>query len=180
MKVFKQNLLKVIVIALLVLSQITLLAAPRTSDWKFTQDDFNALSQEQLDVLKSSYWMGKPHDLGLTLAAISIVETRAGAFKDTSKNRICGAHQVDVTIVKENLGSKSPLRKICKAIQDNHTLSAMVSLQILLYWKDNSRTLRTTIVRYNRGWHYHPHEEEFYRRFVMVLKVLEKNDLSKL
>jgi hypothetical protein len=124
--------------------------------------------------------MGKPHNLGNTLAAISIVETRAGAFTDSSANRICGAHQVDVNIVKENLGTNSTLKTICKALKENHTLSAMVSLQILLYWKDNSSTLKTTLLRYNRGWKYHPSDEEFYRRFVMTLRVLENNDLSKL
>ena len=150
------------------------------STWSFTQKDFQELNESQKDILKISYWMGKPHDLGNVLAAISIVETRAGAYNDTSANRICGVHQVDVSVVKENLGTNSTLKSICTALKENHTLSAMVSLQILLYWRDNSRTLKTTLLRYNRGWKYHPSDDEFYRRYVMTLRVLEKNDLSKL
>lgn len=150
------------------------------SSWSFTQKDFQELSESQKEVLKSSYWIGKPHNLGNELAAISIVETRAGAFPDSSVNRICGVHQVDVNIVKENLGSKSNLKTICKALKDNHTLSAIVSLQILLYWKDTSKTLKMALLRYNRGWKYHPSDAEFYRRFSTTLHVLQKNDLSKL
>lgn len=150
------------------------------SSWSFTQKDFQELSDSQKEVIKTSYWMGKPHNLGNELAAISIVETRAGAYRDYSANRICGAHQVDVSIAKENLGSKSTLKSICKALKENHTLSAIVSLQILLYWKDTTTSLKTALLRYNRGWNNRPSDAEFYRRFKMVHGVLQKNDLSKL
>lgn len=151
-----------------------------TSDWKFTQEDFNNLTLAQKAILKQSYWVGKPHSLGHTIAAISIVETRAGAYPDKSRNRICGAHQVDVMIAKENLGTLTSPRALCKALQDNSVLSAMVSLEILLYWKDNSKTVRGMITKYSRGWKETPHDDEYYRRFSMVLKVLNKNNIESL
>lgn len=151
-----------------------------TTDWKFTQQDFDELSIAQKSILKQSYWVGHPYGLGNTLAAISIVETRAGAFPDKTRNRICGVHQVDVFVAKENLGTDTSPRKLCKALQDNPVLSAIVSLEILLYWKDNSRTYENMINKYNRGWNETPYDAEYYRRIQMTLKVLERNQIDKL
>lgn len=148
--------------------------------WDFTQQDYNELTQAQKDVIKNSYWIGKSYGLGSTLAAISIVETKAGAFQDTSKNRICGAHQVDIYIVKENTNTDISTKDICQAVADSPTLSAIVSLEILLYWKDNSVSYKDMLNKYNRGWKKNKYDKEFYRRFLTVLKVLNSNNLEKL
>lgn len=175
------NLIKklILVLHIFVVLNTTVLAS-KTDSWSFTQQDFNDLTLQQKDIIKKSYWIGKPYGLENTLAAISIVETRAGEFPDKSRNSICGAHQVNVHIVKENMKTLSSPRDICKALQDNPVLSAIVALDILMYWKENSKTYKTMLFRYNRGWQEMPHDEEFYRRLVMVLRVLENNNIEKL
>lgn len=178
LKVMIRTFLVLLIIAL----QVNILdaRAQHTSDWKFTQQDFENLTEAQKSIIKQSYWIGKPHGLGNTLAAISIVETRAGAYPDRSYNRICGAHQVDVMIVKENTGTTTHPKVLCKALQDNPVLSAIVAMQILLYWRDNSSTFRGMLNKYNRGWNQTPYDDEFYRRMYMTLKVLEGNNIENL
>lgn len=169
-------------IVLLIALQGTLFGAKsqHTGDWKFTEHDFRELSHSQKEIIKKSYWIGKSYGLGNILAAISIVETRAGAFPDKSKNRICGAHQVDVNVVKENLGTETSPKRLCKALQDNPVLSAIVSLEILLYWKEHSKNAKEMLNKYNRGWEESPHDDEYYRRIQMVLKVLKANSVEEL
>ena len=159
------------------MTPIVLLSAPL---WSFTQEDYDSLNQSQRDIIKKSYYIGNSYALGETLAAISIVETRAGAFPDKSRNRICGTHQVDVNVVKKNLNTTTSTQKICKALQDSPVLSAVVSLEILLYWRDNSSSYRDMIYKYSRGWQERPHDEEYFRRIQMTLKVLRANKMETL
>ena len=146
--------------------------------WGFTQDDFNSLTSAQKSIIKQSYYIGKPYGLGHTLAAISIVETHAGAYPDKTRNRICGPHQVSAVIAKESMRTRISSSKVCKALQDNPILSAIVSLDILLYWREHSKSFKVMLNRYNRGWTESPHDEEFYRRMRVTLQVLEKNDIE--
>lgn len=150
-----------------------------SSKWDFTQQDFNTLTKEQKEVIKNSYWVGKTHGLGTTLAAISIVESRAGAFPD-NRSRVCGAHQVNVYDVKENLGTQASPFEVCKIIKGDSFISAIVSLEILLYWKENSKSYKGMLNRYNRGWDKSSYDAEYLRRMSLVLKVLNNNNLEKL
>lgn len=147
--------------------------------WSFTQKDFDNLSETQLKIIKDSYSTGKPYNLGVSLAALSVVETRAGEYKDTSDNRICGPHQVDVVVALEQSKSKGSAKKLCKEVQRHSKLSSKIALDNLRYWKNNSKGLKQAVNRYNRGWNRTEHDLEFLRRFSMVVKVLEKNQ-SKL
>ena len=36
---------------------------PKTSDWVFTQKEYNELTEAQKDVIKKSYWIGKSYGL---------------------------------------------------------------------------------------------------------------------
>ena len=144
--------------------------------WSFTQADFNNLSDAQLRIIKDSYHAGKPYNLGISLAALSIVETRAGEYKDTSNNRICGPHQIDVLVALEQNNSKGSPKKLCKEVQRHSKLSSKMALDNLIYWKQNSKGLKQAINRYNRGWNRSAHDLEFLRRFEMTIRVLEKNE----
>jgi hypothetical protein len=177
------NKIQALLVVLMLCLGVALNAAskkPKTADWVFTQKEYNELTSQQKDVIKKSYWIGKSYGLGNTLAAISIVESRAGAIQDRRHSKICGPHQVDTTIAKENLATSTSAKEICKELKSNPTLSAIVSLEILLYWKDNSKSYKGMLNKYNRGWQESPYDDEYYRRFIMTLKVLENNNIEVL
>ena len=44
--------------------------------WEFDNDSLSKLNSKQLSMLQQSYSIGKEYDLGYTLAAIAVVETR--------------------------------------------------------------------------------------------------------
>lgn len=146
--------------------------------WTFNQDDYNSLTDAQKTIIKNSYNIGAPYNLGYTLAALAIVETRAGDVKDSSNNRICGPHQIDVKVALEQLGSKGDYKKLCKTVQSHSILSSHLALLNILYWKKHSKGYKQMINRYNRGWKRTHHDLEFLRRFEVVLKVLHKNKLK--
>lgn len=146
--------------------------------WTFNQEDYDNLTEAQRTIIKDSYNIGAIYNLGYTLAAISIVETRAGAIKDSSDNRICGPHQVDVRISLRYLKSKSDYKKLCKALESHSILSSHLALLNLRYWSKNSKSYKQMIKRYNRGWNKSKYDKEYLRRFEQVLKVLHSNKLS--
>jgi len=156
----------------------TLLYSSSLLAWNFNQDDYNRLSEKQKVVIKDSYVVGELYNLGYTLAALSIVETRAGEYKDSNNNRICGPHQIDVKVALEQTNSKGDYKKLCKNVQNHSILSSHLALRNLIYWKKHSKGYRQMVNRYNRGWNRTSHDLEFLRRFEVVLKVLQKNQMN--
>lgn len=142
--------------------------------WNFTTKDFNELSDKQLEVINTSYKIGNMKELGLSLAAISIVETRGGTYLGNTNNHICGSHQVDVKHVMASLNSNGDLVSLCKTIREHNILSSLVSLSILNYWKNNSSSYREMILSYNRGWKKHKHDKVYWSRFTKVLTILKQ------
>ena len=133
--------------------------------WKFSERSIDGLSDSQLEVINISINVGNTQGLGVVLAALSIVETQAGAYMGNTRNRICGVHQIDVINLKDKLKSNGDWRGLCEQINANVHFSATMALRELTYWLDNSKSLRQAINRYNRGWLPHKHDVVFWGRF---------------
>lgn len=148
--------------------------------WSFTQEDYNNLTPLQKTIIKDSFYIGKPYSLGHTLATLAIVETKAGTHTDTTKNRICGPHQISVHVALKQANSKGSPKKLCKEVEENSKLSAIMALANIQYWQAHSSSQRQMIWRYNRGWLKSKHDKEFIKRFDMVMKVLLRNKIEDL
>ena len=138
-----------------------------SAQWSFTEYDFYNLSKEQLRNVHTSYLVGQEKDLGLTLASIAIVETRATIANDFNDNHVCGVHQINTDHVEVP----------CKAIESNVYLTAKLAMENFLFWyhgpakKDWSKAL----IMYNGGYKFNPHGHEYIRRIAMVFKVLKEH-----
>lgn len=157
---------------------IYLLLVTNILAWDFTQDDYDNLTDNQKQVIKDSYYIGLPYDLGYTLAALAIVETKAGAVLGDTTNKICGYHQVNVYIALKYSKSKGSSKVLCEYLNVNSKLSSIMALDNLLYWKSTTKIFNKMIKRYNRGWVPSDHDAEYIRRFDLVLKLLLKNKLK--
>lgn len=136
--------------------------------WSFTKAHYSSLSDAQMSVIDVSYEIGQPYGLGLTLATIAIVETRADHSFDKNKNHVCGVHQINTDFTEET----------CEELESSYATSAEASLANLLFWKKKypNASLDQILTYYNGGDVYeNPHKEEYLRRVVNVYTVLKKN-----
>ena len=135
--------------------------------WSFTDYDFYQLSSEQRNNISISYLVGQEKDLGLTLASIAIVETRATVSKDFNANHICGVHQVSTNFVDVS----------CAAIESNVYLSAKLARDNFLFWYNGpaKKDWRKALIMYNGGYNFNPHGHEYVKRIIMVFKVLKEH-----
>lgn len=134
------------------------------SAWTFDIKQLYTYSPYQKEVLRQSYLVGDQYDIGLTLSAIAIIETRAGKF-DFKKNHICGPHQINT-----NFTSTS-----CEALESNPFLSALEAKESFLYWYNYSKTFTKAIKHYNAGFKLVPHSKIYYNRFMLVFNTLRAN-----
>lgn len=140
-----------------------------------TEYDILNFSQEQLEVLNTSYKVGNHYsiepEMGFLLAAIAYTENNA-KMKDNNQNRICGPHQVDVI---ENKVS-------CEALESNPFTSAISALRNLEFWQYQNgtdgkiireRTIEERIRMYNVGYTNHEHQWEYLYKVEINKFVLE-------
>jgi len=144
---------------------LLLLVPMLLSAWSFTDYDYYQLSREQRHNIDISYLVGIEKDLGLTLASIAIVETRATVSNDFNDNHICGVHQVSTDHVDVP----------CEAIESNVYLSAKLARENFLFWYNGpaKRNWRKALIMYNGGYRFNPHGHEYVKRIIQVYKVLE-------
>lgn len=153
------------------------LLSVRLFAWQFLEEDFDKLSPQQIQIIEDSIRIGNTVGLGLELAAIVVVETRAGQYLGNSQ-KICGAHQLNVFIQKTKLGSTSPSINLCNYLNHNHKYSAHLALSELKYWLRHSNGITEAILKYNRGWKAHPYDSTYKKRFNQSLNTL-RNEYRK-
>ena len=134
--------------------------------WSFTESNFHKLSPEQRYNLDISYLVGEEKDLGLTLAAIAIVETRATVSNDFNTNAVCGVHQIHTDHVNIS----------CDALESNVYLSASLARDNFLFWYNGpaNKSWRKALIMYNGGYRHNPHGQEYLKRILSVFKVLKE------
>jgi len=133
--------------------------------WSFTDYDYYQLTKEQRNNLDIIYMVGEEKDLGLTLGAISIVETRLDLATDTNRNHICGIMQLNSNYVDVP----------CEAIESNIYLSAKLARENFLFWYNGpaKRNWRKALIMYNGGYKFNHHGYEYVKRIIQVYKVLK-------
>ncbi len=144
--------------------------------WDF---NYNELTENETKLTNKLIKIGEPHGLGLELAAIGIVETRLGKFESTN-NYICGIHQINTNIAMKRIKSNGNKNKLCNELNTNKNLSSIFALNELIYWKkQTNNNIRKMIMSYNSGFEKSNHTEEYFRRFTIVYKELEKVETIK-
>lgn len=103
------------------------------------------LNEKQIAVLKKSYELGEPHDLGYTLAAIALKESTAGSYIINAISSDYGVYQGNVeTICKQAGVFHNPFQcnvEIQRVVNDIERASEH-AIETLSYWK-NYHTKRT-------------------------------------
>ena len=137
--------------------------------WSFTEYDYYQLTKEQRNNLEIIHLVGIEKDLGLTLAAIGIVETRLSVKNDRNNNHVCGVMQINTKWLDRNIS--------CKAIESNIYLSAKLAMENFLFWYHGpaNKDWRKALVMYNGGYNFNPHGHEYVKRIVMVMRVLKEH-----
>lgn len=118
-------------------------------------------SREQIDILKQSYALGEPHDLGYTLAAIAFKESSAGLYLINAMSSDYGVYQGNVKTVCKQAGvyhnDWQCNREIQKVVEDIN-VAAEHAIETLKYWRGyhgkrakNYIVYENTIRSYNGG-----------------------------
>lgn len=119
-----------------------------------TCEEWDSLSAEQQYRLEYSYNYGKPDNLGYTLAAIALVESKAGLYKINLQTRDFGIHQINERTLFATLGVTSYWKKneiITKVIVDD-SLSAYLAMSVLKHFdKVHKGDWKKTVMSYNIG-----------------------------
>lgn len=149
--------------------------------WEFNKSHLLNLTDEEKGILQTSYFVGSQYDLGLTLAAIAIVETRIGKYH-RPKTNICGYHQVATRNVvkraKESYDSDNYLTKLdaCNALKSNPYFSANSALIEFQFWmKVRDDNWRHSVRSYNVGYTDDPYQWTYLARVQKVIKILQKH-----
>ena len=144
--------------------------------WEFDNDSLSKLNSKQLSMLQQSYSIGKEYDLGYTLAAIAVVETRLGNYM--REENYCGIHQVSINTTKSRFDTLQRYKdqELCKYINDSVELSSKLAIRELLYWKKVRKdNWRKVVMSYNGGWNTTKHGVTYLSRITKVIKVLKSN-----
>lgn len=145
--------------------------------WEFTVKDLKNLTSTQKEILKAGYEVGSKKNLGYTIAATGIVETRLMKYHRT-KNNICGAFQVTLKYLRKFTNVHGTDAEICKVLKTNHYASARASLIFYEYWLNRSKgNWQKAVIGYNKGNLNDSHGELVYLpRIQKVYKVLKENE----
>lgn len=158
-----------------ILILITLLCMELFS-WDFK---YKELSSEDIELTNKLIKIGKPHGLGLELAAIGIVETRLGKIRSNNKY-ICGMHQININEAMKKVGSNGDKKALCNELNTNENLSSIFALNELIYWKKYTKNnLSQMITNYNSGFEKSDHSKEYLRRFNIVYNELKKINMQE-
>lgn len=144
--------------------------------WDFNYEE---LSIDEVELTNKLINIGKPHGLGLELAAIGIVETRLGKFESNNKY-ICGIHQINTNIALKRVGSVGNKNRLCNELNINENLSSIFALNELIYWKKYTKNnISEMISSYNSGFEKSTHSKEYLRRFKIVYNELKKSNIQE-
>ena len=130
-------LLKRIMFVLVLL--VSLVAAQAASS---LEEEFNAFSSEQMEVLQHAYDVGKPFNLGYTMAAIAWQESRCGKYVLNLQDPSAGVFQNNIKSVMARHMQKDPSLKdtdfqrnlMAQKLFNSFELSAAEALAELEFW----------------------------------------------
>ncbi|AKO60956.1 hypothetical protein AXI76_gp055 [Pseudoalteromonas phage H101] len=119
-----------------------------------TCEEWYSLSAEQQYRLEYSYNYGKPDDLGYTLSAIALVESKAGLYKINLQTRDFGIHQINEKTLFATLGVTSYWKKneiITRVVVDD-SLSAYLAMTVLKHFdRVHKGNWKNMVMSYNIG-----------------------------
>ena len=133
------------------------LSYPTTSLANASCASVEALNLIQRHNLAFAYSQGRPHDLGYTLAAIALVESKAGQWRLNVRTNDLGLFQINATTAQNTLGVEHPYRQLelhQQLVYDDR-LGAEIAIATLKHFQRNremtARVWREMIKGYNEG-----------------------------
>lgn len=131
-----------------------------------------AFSREQVDVMKKSYELGKPFDLGFTLAALALKESSAGRYLINAISSDYGVYQgnVKTICIQKSVYHDSFLcnQEIQLVVNDIDRASEH-AIETLIYWREyhgkrtpDSFVYENMIRSYNRGFSFEDTDGDHY------------------
>lgn len=95
------------------------------------------LTSHQKEVINHSYANGSAEDFGYTLAAIAMVESRAGEYLMNWSDPSFGIHHILISTAANSLGIKGHYNEVLLGQQliSDPGLSAKIAISVLRFWK---------------------------------------------
>lgn len=111
----------------------------------------------QYHVLQQAYDKGEPYDLGLTLAAITLVESRAGEVViniNKGGSPDLGVAQINLKTASNRIGVEGVYKKnlLASKLITDMDFNLQLALTELLYWEEHKDSWAHTVASYNSGW----------------------------
>ena len=112
---------------------------------------------KQLHTLQTAYEKGEPYDLGLTMAAITLVESRAGEVViniNKGGSPDLGVAQINLKTASNRVGVKDGYKKnlLASKLITDMDFNLQLALTELLYWEEHKDSWAHTVASYNSGW----------------------------
>lgn len=176
---------KLIVVGVLLLSSFSGISAVSCDRW-------DNLDLQQKATLHIIHFLGQEHDLGWTLAAISLAESNAGKWRLNYISRDFGSLQINIQTAGEILEIKNRynLFELAERLLYDDVLSVDLAVDVLHHFQRNrvltNRVYKEMIMSYNRGyrWRHEPEQkkiaEAYYTRVQTNVRMLKQcSDLGK-
>lgn len=112
------------------------------------------LTGSQYQVLDYSYYAGKPHNLGYTLAAIAMKESNLGQWVVNLSDPSAGDYHVTldkVVLMKGWENTQFNRNRAASLLIKDKELSASLALNELLYWQGRFNSRDKAVKAYNEG-----------------------------
>lgn len=117
---------------------VSLVAAQSTAS-SLEEEEFNAFTVEQMEVLCKAYELGKPFDLGHTMAAIAWQESMAGVYLVNMQDPSAGVFHNNLKSVlarhEELQDTNWQRNRIAQKLIDDIEFSGAEALAELEYWR---------------------------------------------
>lgn len=139
---------------------------------------YKELSPLQKGRLEFAYHQGLEHDLGFTLASISLIESSAGKWRINPYSKDFGLFQVNIKTAVKVLGISNHYKKLElaeKLIYDD-LLNSYVALDVLTYFEDYHKgDWKKMVMSYNNGFNIKTNKAKKYLDKVSVgVKMLQQ------
>jgi len=139
-----------------------------------------SFNEEQLAILKKSYELGKPYDLGFTLASIAWQESRCGKYKIAVDEDSYGPYQMRVMTALHMTGTQDTRWNrniIAQRLHDNIHYAGAMALTFLVDLKERYGWARA-VRYYNTGKHYRTSDGNRYLSNIQEkIRALQKSGL---
>ena len=149
----------------ILLSMITV-TAMAFSDCKITK--------EQENVIRLSYSLGEPHDLGLTMIAIAMEESKLGKYRINLNDPSAGIYHTTVDKAVNKLGwSHTPYNynRAAQILVDDDIFAGELAIETILWWKEHKDgDWRKTVSGYNGG---HVGNPEYVKKISNHIKTIK-------